>query len=147
MTGRYIPGTGSVRTHYHLRGKSPPVSRYYYCLTPRSSQLSDIWALTPRTLRARNLRLVSTEESHSPPPPPLSSRLDKTHTLQYKSKTKACKKKVEVNKITCLVSISKIMRMFGHKRGGTRFLVRTFSWRQTWFRTGYLWCWLSSSIQ
>ena len=93
MTGRYIPGTGLVRTHYHLRGKSAPVSRYYYCLTPRSSQLSDIWALTPRTLRARHLRLVSTEESHNPPPPPLSSRLDKTHTFitVKKNKTKACK--------------------------------------------------------
>ena len=105
MTGRYIPGTGSVRTHYHLRGKyqHQPASRYYYCWSPRSSQLSDIeravWALTPRTLRARNQQQVSTEESHSPPPPPpLSSKLDKTHTLQYKIKNKGMPNKTVVSK-------------------------------------------------
>ena len=102
MTGRYIPGTGSVRTHYHLRGKYQPASRYYYCLSPRSSQLSDIeragavWALTPRILRARNLQPVSTEESHSPPP--LCSKLDKTHTLQYKIKIKGMPNKTVVSK-------------------------------------------------
>ena len=86
VTGRYIPGTGSVRTHYHLRGKYQPASRYYYCSSPRYSQLSDIeragevWDLTPRTRRAHNLHLVSTAESHNPPPHHLSSRLDKKNT-------------------------------------------------------------------
>ena len=94
MTGRYVPGTGSVRTHYHLRGKYQPASRYYYCSSPRYSQLSDIeragevWDLTPHTRRAHNLQLVSTAESHNPPPHHLSSRLDKTNTLQYKIKNK-----------------------------------------------------------
>ena len=88
MAGRYVPGTGSVRTHYHLRGKYQSASRYYYCSSPLSSlspplsgieRTGSVWALTPRTLRDRNLQQVSTEESHSPLPPPRSV-LDKNKT-------------------------------------------------------------------